>query len=317
MQQNYQDAMAIVRHYGKPDLFITMTCNPKWPEITACLKRWETPEERPDIVARVFNLKLKEMIADLEKNNIFGRVNGLVHVVEFQKRGLPHAHILLILHPSDKPHPDTYDQYVCAEIPDKDTCPTLFECVKSHMVHGPCGDDGSECPCMKDPKCPGVCSKGYRKEFCAETRTHAEGYPVYRRRNTGRTMPHWKRLLDNRDVVPYNPYLLLKYNCHINVEICSGVASVKYLYKYVYKGPDHATMEIRRARGMSSEEPLPEDRDEVSDFLDTRYLGPCEAAWRLFGFGLHDEKPGICRLAVHEPDKQVTNCIIKYLTSNF
>ena len=117
--------------------------------------------------------------------------------------------------------------------------------------------------------------------------------------------------------MPYNPYLLLKYNCHINVEICSGVASVKYLYKYVYKGPDHATMEIRRARGMSSEEPLPEDRDEVSDFLDTRYLGPCEAAWRLFGFELHDEKPGIYRLAVHEPDKQVTNCIIKYLTSNF
>ena len=33
MQQEYQDAMAIVSAMGKPDLFLTMTCNPKWREI--------------------------------------------------------------------------------------------------------------------------------------------------------------------------------------------------------------------------------------------------------------------------------------------
>jgi hypothetical protein len=39
MMQNYQDAMAIVSKFGKPDLFIIMTCNPKWREIeeTSCL----------------------------------------------------------------------------------------------------------------------------------------------------------------------------------------------------------------------------------------------------------------------------------------
>ena len=202
MQQNYQDAMAIVRHYGKPDLFITMTCNSKWPEIVASLKPYEKPEDRPDIIARVFNMKLNQLIDDLQKKHIFGRVTGFVHVVEFQKRGLPHAHILVILHQDDKPHPDTYDEYVSAEIPDKDTCPRLYEAVKSHMVHGPCGDCNPDSPCMKDPKCPGVCSKSYPKEFCEQTKTHAEGYPVYRRRNDGRTMPNGKRLLDNRDVVP-------------------------------------------------------------------------------------------------------------------
>jgi hypothetical protein len=41
-------------------------------------------------------------------------------------------------------------------------------------------------------------------------------------------------------VVPYNPYLSLLFNCHINVEVCTSIAVVKYLYKYVYKGHDRA-----------------------------------------------------------------------------
>jgi hypothetical protein len=41
-------------------------------------------------------------------------------------------------------------------------------------------------------------------------------------------------------VVPYNPYLSLLFNCHINVEVCTSVAAIKYLHKYVYKGHDCA-----------------------------------------------------------------------------
>jgi hypothetical protein len=63
MHQNYQDAMAIVRKYGKPDFFITMTCNPMWKEIRENLEVWQKVEHRPDLVARVFNLKLKELLA--------------------------------------------------------------------------------------------------------------------------------------------------------------------------------------------------------------------------------------------------------------
>jgi len=236
MMQNYQDSMAVVRHYGKPDLFITMTCNPKWPEIKAELQSWEKAENRPDITARVFNLKLKELLHDLEHNHIFGRVLGIVYVVEFQKRGLPHAHILLILHPADKPHPDTYDEFVSAEIPDPTRNPKLFESVGKHMMHGPCGDCDPDAPCMNDPKCPGVCSKHYPKDFCDATITTQEGYPLHRRRDNGVTHPgrhNGRRPFTNQDVVPYNPFLIKKYNCHINVEICSSVKSVKYLYKYV------------------------------------------------------------------------------------
>ncbi|KAG3112201.1 hypothetical protein PI124_g10794 [Phytophthora idaei] len=68
------------------------------------------------------------------------------------------------------------------------------------------------------------------------------GYPEHHRRNQGRTTLRKDVELDNRRVVPYNPYPCEKYNCHINVEICSTINAIKYTYKYVYKGPDRATL---------------------------------------------------------------------------
>lgn len=52
--------------------------------------------------------------------------------------------------------------------------------------------------------------------------------------------------LDNRWVVPYNPYLCQKFDCHINVEVCATIKAVKYIYKYVYKGHDRAQVEVTR-----------------------------------------------------------------------
>jgi hypothetical protein len=59
MTERYHDAMAICAAKGKPDYFITMTCNPKWPEITAALLPGQSPGDRPDLVARVFKLRLQ------------------------------------------------------------------------------------------------------------------------------------------------------------------------------------------------------------------------------------------------------------------
>ena len=93
--------MAVVQLYGKPDLFITFTCNPKWHEIRDNLNG-STPQGRPDLIARVFNLKLRALIEDIYKHNIFGRATCYIYTVEFQKRGLPHAHILLTLSDNSK-----------------------------------------------------------------------------------------------------------------------------------------------------------------------------------------------------------------------
>jgi len=71
MNERYQDAMCIVREYGKPDLFVTFTCNPKWKEITEEIGEGEHSYFRPDIVSRVFHGKLQAMKEDIvKKQNI-------------------------------------------------------------------------------------------------------------------------------------------------------------------------------------------------------------------------------------------------------
>ena len=177
--------MAIVRKLRKPSLFLTMTTNPNWPEIVQELRPGETAQDRPDLVARVFRLKLKQLMQDIKKKEIFGKVIGDIHVVEFQKRGLPHAHILVILTDEDRPRTaEEYDSMVCAEIPDKERNPKLYELVVAHMLHGPCGEANPSCPCMKD----GKCSKGYPKAFQEETEERVDGFPRYRRRDNGVTV---------------------------------------------------------------------------------------------------------------------------------
>jgi hypothetical protein len=91
------DAMALVRKYGKPDIFLTMTCNPNWDEINRELYPGQTPQDRPDLVVRVFRAKLEELKDKLLQKDTLGKVKAYVYVVEFQKRGLPHAHFLLIM----------------------------------------------------------------------------------------------------------------------------------------------------------------------------------------------------------------------------
>ena len=96
MAESYQDSLAICRANGnKADLFITFTTNTHWPEIQSRLKPGQTPDDRPDLLARVFRMKFKELMDDLTKNFVLGKTGGHVYVVEFQKRGYPHAHILL------------------------------------------------------------------------------------------------------------------------------------------------------------------------------------------------------------------------------
>ena len=81
MKQRYQDAMCIVEKYGKPDLFLTVTCNPKWPKIVNNLLPGQTVSDRPHLTTRVFRMYLR-------KEN-FGRSVAHIQVIEFQKRGYP------------------------------------------------------------------------------------------------------------------------------------------------------------------------------------------------------------------------------------
>src|SRR5436190_23119764 len=113
--------MAIVDHFGKPDLFVTFTCNPKWQEVTRELLPHQSASDRPDLTARVFHMKLQELLLDLCEKHCLGKVATFVYVIEFQKRGLPHSHILLILSQDSKFRTvEDYDSIVSAEILDQD-----------------------------------------------------------------------------------------------------------------------------------------------------------------------------------------------------
>ena len=293
MHQNYQDAMSIVRKKGKPDLFITVTVNPKSPDITNHLLPHQTAVDRPDLVCRVFQLKIKAIKDDLLKEDLFGRAVGYVNTIEFQKRGLPHMHLLLFLADHDKPRtPADVDRLVSAEIPNPDQQPELYQKVKNHMIHGPCGELNPNSPCMENNQC----QKGYPKPLhVRDTQFNVDGYPLYRRR--GQFTAHVRgHEVNDSFVVPYNPILLQKYDCHINVEVCTTIKSVKYIFKYIHKGYEHAHLEIREGQLY---------HDEILEFLNARYVGPHEAVFRILEYKLHDMSHAIQRLAIHLPLQQM------------
>ena len=115
-----------------------------------------------------------------------------MYTIEFQKRGFPHAHILIFLHPQSKyPAPSDIDNIICAEIPDPIVHPKLYNLVKANMVHGSYGVSRMKSPCMKNAKC----TKYFPKKFIEHTVVDADGYPLYRRRSQSHIIEkmelHW------------------------------------------------------------------------------------------------------------------------------
>jgi hypothetical protein len=214
-----------------------MTCNPNWPEITEALEPGQTWEDRADVVNRVFHAKLQQFIQDLRDGLFFDDAEGkpwqclyVMHVVEWQKRGKPHAHITLRFKGREEDMPKTarqVDALIWARIPPVHVCPCggveplcvdhlLQAKVKSHMLHrcavGVCLEkDG-----------PRVCRRHFPKAACAETTQDPGGYPIYRRE------------AGDSNVVSYNPRMLLRYDCHINVELCSTVWVHKYMVRALH-----------------------------------------------------------------------------------
>jgi len=177
-------------------------------------------------------------------------------VIEFQKRGLPHAHILLILKSEDKPKDAVaINKVISSEISNIQSHRRLHAIVTKHMVHGPCGEHN-----LKSRMIDGKCSKNFPNAFQNQTVSNCDGYPKYQRQNNGRTAIVYGKMVDHSWIVPYNPYFSLKYNCYINVESCASIQSVKYSFKYVYKGHDCANIIISEHGTVN--------RDEIQIFLD-------------------------------------------------
>ena len=126
----------------------------------------------------------------------------------------------------------------------------------------------------------GNCSKDYPKSFSNVTVICDDSYPSYRRRSPldggyassilfgGKTI-----VIDNRNVVPYNAWLLLKYKSHMNVEYCASIKAVKYLYEYIYKGSNQATVTFENGERQEEQR----CNDEIKLYEQCCYVGASEA----------------------------------------
>jgi hypothetical protein len=93
----------------------------------------------------------------------------------------------------------------------------------------------------------------------------------------------------------HNVYLSTKYDAHINIEVCSDICAVKYLFKYVYKGHDRATVEVSCQSDNAIEGNVVE-ANEIKKHLDYRYVFASETTWRIFKFDMHEWFPIVERL---------------------
>ncbi|XP_073273312.1 uncharacterized protein [Primulina huaijiensis] len=225
MRRRYLDAITLVRTFG------------------------QLPQDRPDLTSRVFRAKLQDLKDQIIKKRIFGPVAAYVYVVEFQKQGLSHVHMLVILQNDYKINcVDMFDGFVSAEIPNKDSHPRLFGLVIKHMMHGPCGTLNRNNSCMIG----GRCKSHYPRQFSEYYVQGLDGYPIYQRRDDSRTINVQNAELSSQWVVHYNPYLLYRYDCHINVETLV---------------------------------------DEIKEFQDARWVSAQESMWRIYEFDLNEMSP--------------------------
>ena len=186
---------------------------------------------------------------------------------------MPHAHILVTLKPDSKLSTiNDIDKFMSAEIPDSEDDPILYRIVVNNMMHGPCDNR-----CIID----GKCSKHFPKEFQEETVLSADGYLYYKRRNNNRTIVRHNQNVDNRFVVAY-------------CQRVSSVKSVKYLYKYVYKGYDAANITIEE-----NDTDRVIDHDEIRSYIETRYVSPVETCYLILSKHLQGKSHSIVRLSVH------------------
>ncbi|KAJ1284859.1 hypothetical protein BS78_03G237300 [Paspalum vaginatum] len=233
-------------------------------EILQAVQQGEQPNDRPDIIVRVFHMKLEQMLEDLQ----------------FQKRGLPHVHILVWIEKEENEiSTETIDSCISAKIPDPTIDPLGNVLVAEHMMHGPC-----------------KCSKYYPKEFQQSTTFNEIGFTIYRRRDNKIVIRRDKYNLDNRWVVPYNAKLLKRYQAHINVE-------------YGNKSPDQANIIFERIK-KGQDAPINNETntiDEITEYLNCRYICEQEALWRLLGLPVHLPLMNIIKMKSNEKLINITN----------
>ena len=181
---------------------------------------------------------------------------------------------------------------ISAQLSDPQLQPLLYAKVTKYMLHGSCGADNPQAKYLVNEKY----SKHFSKEYKERTDWAEDSYPLYTRPDNGLVFECNGTRFTNQYVVPHCSQLLLLFDYHINVEIFAGLRTVKYLSKYIYKGPDRATMKI--SGGM---------QDEIKAHLNSQFIGTTEACWKIFKFNMHRKSPAVQRLPIHFSNEHYVN----------
>ncbi|XP_034236438.1 uncharacterized protein LOC117642399 [Thrips palmi] len=296
MRTQYHNSMGLVARKGKPTFFLTFTACGQWDELKQSLRHGNLCD--PATCCRIFHIKLQDLLRDIRSGALFGPVAYVVYVIETQMRGLPHAHIAIKVEDGGPIQSADIDRVIRADVPGPEEAGgRLRELVLRHMIHGPCGTNyRTDFPCWDSQK--SQCSKFFPKSETETTHIDEKGF-VHYRRNYNNKVPMKVRnreiLVHDGWVVPYNPYLLLRYQAHINLEISSSRKVIKYLFKYLAKGSSLQNVRVL---------PLHEQQDEPEEYATRRMIGASDACWRFLDFDLTVCEPTVEMLPVHLEGEQ-------------
>ena len=302
LKQLATSALVIVSQLGDPTIFLTATCNPLWVEILTLILPGQTAFDRPDVTVRIFKRKLKKLLNNLRNGYYFGnsKIVYELRVIEYQHRGLPHAHVVFKL--SDTPSRDDndgcykwIDHWISAELPDPIEQKELYCAVSNHMLHE-CSNRVNGCIGKN-----GLCKKGFKYTYIfiiyinlkgfsnlnirEKTSFDEKGYPLYR-----------KKKKEDLNVVSYHKQILLDWNGHVNVAYCGKSYVVLYLYKYLFKGNKKVKILFDNTDDLH-------EKDEINHYIRGRFICSMDAMWRSFGYQTYPaSSPSITLIKVKLPD---------------
>nr|CAD2203960.1 unnamed protein product [Meloidogyne enterolobii] len=305
MFYNATTIMARTRKTGFCSFMFTFTCNPRWPEIKRNLLRDNQKKvDRFDIICRIYEDKLRKLHNLLEKKHIFGNILGFGESREFQKRiGGPHLHRVYC---TDIPAtPENVENLIWAHIPpeppanDNSVWAHFLRKVRELLPLSQFHDCGAHC---RDNK--GKCKKGFPKPFSKFTILHENKPAEYKRPSPddgGETLkiPRGKNTItyDNSRVVAYNPFILVMFETHHNLEYAYGQSdNLKYALKYPFKGTSFSYVKSSVDGRINVDEP--------AQYAKMIYRSPTEAFSRLMGYKYAFLSHTVIVLQIHLPDKQ-------------
>jgi hypothetical protein len=247
---------AISTPYGAPTSFLTFTMNPYWLDFQA-LKRGDGPYSDSAMATIIFRSKMNTLMKFIHSRKMLGKVSAFVGRIEYQKRGLPHAHILLwtdydtshvasiekvvnVRFPRDSPSPDDHDST-------SDFRP-LIEHYQLHKHSKRCLNP--------DKSCRFGCPQSVAQEtvFCRHQYLFAR-----------------EKVEEN--VVIHNPEILAAFRCHHCLEVIHSHQCIGHVLKYCSKNSDDGQVSLEYA----GYERRPVNRTQrLEYFAATRISSACE-----------------------------------------